>query len=267
MDSEAYLQRIAYDGPRTPDARTLHALQLAHLLAVPFENLDIAMGRPLALDEATLFAKIIARRRGGICYELNGLFAALLRSLGFQVAYLSASDAHDDGAYGPDFDHLALLVPTTDAAGTTTRWLVDVGWGDTFCTPLALDAVSVQHDGFRHYRLEPDRLERVVWQERDDRTWEANYRVSLQPYALSTFAPMCSFHQTSPSSPWTQHRLCTRLTPEGRITLTRNHLTITAHGQRQRTIVEDEAMFARLAKEHFGLVLHEPSDGPWAQDA
>jgi N-hydroxyarylamine O-acetyltransferase len=255
MNIEAYFQRIAYDGPQAPDATTLHGLQLAHLLAVPFENLDISLGHAIVLDEEALFNKIITRRRGGICYELNGLFAALLGSLGFEVAYLSASDAHADGAYGPAFDHLALLVPTRDERGHTTRWLVDVGWGDTFCRPLALDTAAIQSDGIGQYRLEQDGSACVVWQQQADQTWEANYRVSSQPYALSDFFAMCTFHQTSPASPWTQQRLCTRLTPEGRITLTGKHLTVTAHGQRHRTPVEDDAMFTRLAEEHFGITL------------
>lgn len=73
---------------------------------------------------------------------------------------------------------------------------------------------------------------------------------------------MCAFHQTSPASPWTQQRLCTRLTPERRVTLTEKHLTVTQHDQRHRTAVEDEAMFARLAGEHFGLTLHDPVEHP-----
>src|SRR5690242_9417454 len=110
MDIAAYLQRIGYSGSRVPSADALRALHVAHLQAVPFENLDIHLRRPISLDPERLFQKIVLERRGGFCYELNGLFAALLRALGFQVTYLSASDAHADGGYGPPFDHLALLV-------------------------------------------------------------------------------------------------------------------------------------------------------------
>jgi N-hydroxyarylamine O-acetyltransferase len=89
MDTTAYLHRIHYHGRLDPTSATLRALHRAHLHAVPFENLDIHLGRPIALDEATLFDKIVVRRRGGLCYELNGLFAALLRSLGFNVTLRS----------------------------------------------------------------------------------------------------------------------------------------------------------------------------------
>ena len=98
MDTTAYLHRIRYHRPLDPSSVTLRALHRAHLHTVPFENLDIHLGRPIALDETALFDKIVARRRGGFCYELNGLFAVLLRILGFTVTLLAASDAHSDGS-------------------------------------------------------------------------------------------------------------------------------------------------------------------------
>jgi N-hydroxyarylamine O-acetyltransferase len=79
LDVAAYLARIAYDDPVQPDWATLRALQLAHLRTVPFENLDIHLGRTILLEQDHLFHKIVRQRRGGFCYELNGLFAMLLR--------------------------------------------------------------------------------------------------------------------------------------------------------------------------------------------
>src|SRR4051812_10193641 len=90
LDVHAYLERIRYHGPLDPTAETLRRLQVAHLLSVPFENLSIHWGEPIELDDEALFEKIVVRRRGGFCYELNGLFATLLRALGFDVAMLSA---------------------------------------------------------------------------------------------------------------------------------------------------------------------------------
>ena len=103
MDYSAYLQRINYDGPLTPSAETLRQLHLAHLLSVPFENLSIHWHEPIVLDDDALFEKIVRRRRGGFCYELNGLFAGLLRTLGFQVTMLSAEVANDEGEFGAAF--------------------------------------------------------------------------------------------------------------------------------------------------------------------
>jgi N-hydroxyarylamine O-acetyltransferase len=83
FDVRAYLRRINYHGTTNPSAETLRALHVAHLRSVPFENLSIHAGEPIVLEDVALFAKIVERRRGGFCYEANGLFAALLRALGF----------------------------------------------------------------------------------------------------------------------------------------------------------------------------------------
>ena len=110
MDIKAYLERINYHGSLAPTADTLRDLQVAHLLAVPFENLSIHAKEPIVLEDEALFTKIVERRRGGFCYEANGLFAALLRALGFDVRMLSAEVANGEGGFGPAFDHMALMV-------------------------------------------------------------------------------------------------------------------------------------------------------------
>src|SRR6267142_5206908 len=119
MDTQAYLKRINYTGPSAPGAETLRLLQVAHLRTVPFENLSIHSGEPIVLDDEALFEKIVRRRRGGFCYELNGLFAALLRALGFEVAMLSAEVANAEGEFSRDFDHMALMITIEE------RWLAD----------------------------------------------------------------------------------------------------------------------------------------------
>src|SRR5256885_14139468 len=115
-----------YDGPTGPDAETLRGLQVAHLQSVPFENLSIHAGEPIVLEDEALFKKIVERRRGGFCYEANGLFAALLRALGFHVSMLSAEVAHAEGGFSRAFDHMALMVRLEQ------RWLADGGFGDSF---------------------------------------------------------------------------------------------------------------------------------------
>ena len=150
MNIKAYLERINYHGLLAPTAETLRDLQVAHLLAVPFENLSIHARQPIILEDEALFTKIVERRRGGFCYEANGLFAALLRALGFDVAMLSAEVARADGGFGPDFDHMALMVTLEE------RWLVDVGFGDSFLEPLRLDERGEQVQGGRAYRILPD---------------------------------------------------------------------------------------------------------------
>src|SRR5690349_2964425 len=106
MNVATYLKRINYQGSTEPTLETLSALHEAHLLAVPFENLDIHCGREIVLDDERLYAKVVDGRRGGFCYELNGAFAALLSRLGFRVQKLAAGVARADGSYSPLFDHM-----------------------------------------------------------------------------------------------------------------------------------------------------------------
>src|ERR1043166_8591573 len=139
MNVPAYLDRINYRGPLNVDAETLRQLQVAHLRSVPFENLSIHAHEPIVLDDESLYDKIVERRRGGFCYELNGLFAALLTALGHRVELLSAR-VWGGGGYGPPFDHMALRVDGD--------FLVDVGFGRFAEFPLRLDDRGDQ-DGFR----------------------------------------------------------------------------------------------------------------------
>lgn len=108
LNVPAYLARIGYTGPPSPDAETLRRLHRAHLLSVPFENLDIGLKRRIVCDAEASIRKIVEQGRGGFCYELNGAFAELLAQLGFRVTLLSARVVKRDGGYGPEFDHLTL---------------------------------------------------------------------------------------------------------------------------------------------------------------
>src|SRR2546421_9379643 len=109
MNIPAYLDRINYRGPLNADAETLRQLHVAHLRSVPFENLSIHAHEPILLTDESLFEKIVTRRHGGFCYELNGLFFALLRALGFYVAMLSSEGANDDGTFSGPFGPMKLI--------------------------------------------------------------------------------------------------------------------------------------------------------------
>jgi len=110
MDLISYLEHIHYTQPVKPDADTLRGLQRAHLQKVPFENLDIGLKRIIHINEPAIWNKVMVNGRGGFCYELNGLFAWLLKQVGFEVTYLNARVYNSEGNLGIDFDHLALLV-------------------------------------------------------------------------------------------------------------------------------------------------------------
>lgn len=248
IDIDAYLTRIGYSGPRTATLETLRGLHRTHLLAVPFENLDIHIGREIVLDEARLVAKIVDERRGGFCYELNGAFAALLRALGFQVSLLSAGVATPDGKVGPEFDHMLLRVDLDEP------WLADVGFGDNFVDPIRM-ADEIHPEGDRAFQVLPDGEQLVLRRRDGDGKWSNQYRFSLTPHALADFAGMCHYHQTSPDSHFTWNRVCSRLTPNGRISLTSERLIVTEHGRRTETEIAGEVAFADALRRHFGIVV------------
>jgi N-hydroxyarylamine O-acetyltransferase len=250
LDIAAYLERINYRGSQAPTAETLRALQEAHLLAVPFENLSIHNGQRIILEEEALFDKVITRRRGGFCYELNGLFAALLRALGFEVDMLSARVANAAGEFGPDFDHMTLMVRLDQ------RWLADVGFGDSFLKPLLIDKREEQVQQDRAFKIVSDSDRLFLWQRENGDEWKAQYSFNLQPFSFHHYAEMCHYHQTSSQSHFTQKRVCTRATPKGRITLSELRLITTENGERNEQILPDELEYAKALRQHFGIVMN-----------
>jgi len=249
MHAEDHLKRIGYTGSREPSAETLRQLHRAHMFSVSFENLDIPLGHPIILSLPSFFDKIVRRRRGGFCYELNGLFAWLLEELGFPVVMLSAR-VFEHGEPGPEFDHLVLLIELEE------RLIADVGFGDSFIEPLRLDAgeEDVQHG--TAYRLTGSEAERIL-QRRPESAWESQYVFSLASRRLADFSAMCLHQQTSPESSFTQKSVCSLATPEGRITLSNNRFIVTADGRREERAVADEEEYRALLRTHFGIDLGE----------
>jgi N-hydroxyarylamine O-acetyltransferase len=252
MNTDAYLKRINYSGSLEPTAETLRDLQVAHLLTVPFENLSIHAGEPIVLEENALYTKIVARRRGGFCYEANGLFAALLSELGFEVAMLAAGVARSQGGFGPQFDHMTLLVTLSD------RWLVDVGFGDSFLDPLLLDTREEQVQGNRAFSIVDDNDHLILMRRNPGADWEPQYRFTLQPYTFADYEDTCHFHQTSPDSHFTKGRICSRATEDGRISLSEMRLITTTgpqHLRDERTLADQEE-YDRVLRDQFGIVMN-----------
>ncbi|MBW4516702.1 MAG: arylamine N-acetyltransferase [Timaviella obliquedivisa GSE-PSE-MK23-08B] len=248
MDISAYLQRIGYGGSIEPTVQTLGALQRAHLLTVPFENLDIHLGKPLNLDSDALFTKIVEQQRGGFCYELNGLLAEVLLQLGFEVSLLSAQVARKQGGFGENFDHLVLLVHLEE------DWLVDVGFGESFPEPLSLS----QEGACGGYRLSHDGQYWLVQALKTDH-WQTQFRFTPDPHQFSEFHRMCVYHQTSPESKFTQRRLCSRATLEGRITLVDRRLILTRWGDRQERRLKTEQEYQQALADYFCIKIPEMS--------
>ena len=253
MNIPAYLTRMNYSATLKPDAETLHGLQLAHLLSIPFENLDIGLKRPIQLREEALWDKIILRKRGGFCYELNSLFAWLLKQIGFDVTYLNARVFNREGELGLDFDHLALLVKIPQ---DPTLWLADVGFGDSFNEPLSLDVRDEQMQSLRSYRLEQTSEGYVTWQKNYDGSWERQYFFDLQPHNFpAEYEAACLYHQTSPKSSFTRASIISRATPDGRVSLESGRLIITTQGQRKERLIVNQEEYQMLLKDLFEDVL------------
>jgi len=245
----AYLDRIGYTGPTEPTPAVLCSLHRAHMLTVPFENLDIGLGRKIVCDEDAFIHKIVDLRRGGFCYELNGAFAGLLRELGFKITLLSARVPRADGSEGPEFDHLALRVDLDEP------WLADVGFGDSFVEPLRLQSGIEQPQKLRRFRLVEERGSLHMEMAEPGATWRRQYSFTLVPRQLSEFASMCRYHQTSPESPFTRKRVCSRATPTGRITAADGKLIVTRNGRKEESQLSSGQEWRAALQEHFGIIL------------
>lgn len=262
---DAYLRRLGAEYPAWPTTDALRELHLRHLLTVPFENLSVHLGEEIVLEEGRLLDKVVGARRGGFCYELNGLFGALLAALGYEVTLLAARVYGDGSRLGIPFDHLALRVRTVDGGDL----LADVGFGAHSHGPLAFaergeqkdpggtfqvveagpDAAGVRggHDSARAADLDVLRDGKPV------------YRVEPRPRVLGDFESGAWWHSTSPQSHFLQSPVCSRITEDGgRITLSGRRLVSTAaDGRREEhESATDEEVLAAY-REHFGIHLDE----------
>ena len=243
----AYLDRIGATRPRVLDEAALGGLHRAHLLTVPFENLSIHLAEPISLAEGDLADKIVTRRRGGFCYELNGTFALLLEALGANVVR-AAARVYGGGRLGPPFDHLTLIVRLADGSGP---WLADVGFGSHSTYPLRYDSRHGQDDPAGPFSL-ADTADGDVDVLRNG---EPQYRVEPRERRLADFIPTCWWQQTSPESHFTQSTICSRLTEDGRVSLSGRTLIRTSGGSRtEQQLPTDEAVLAAY-RDHFGITL------------
>ncbi|HET6705007.1 arylamine N-acetyltransferase family protein [Amycolatopsis sp.] len=262
MDIDAYLDRLGVARPAAPDLATLRHLQERHLAAVPFENLSSHLGEPVELTEDALFAKIVHRRRGGFCYELNGLFAALLRSLGYDASLHAAQVFRPDGTLGPPLDHAAIVVSLDGQ-----DWLVDVGFGRFARHPLQLSAVDAQPD--------PDGEFLILDAPHGDvdilLDGKPQYRLERRPRPLSDFIPMAWWQTTSPESHFTRSLTCSRPTSQGRVTLSGDRLIETVDGVRNEVHLTSPAAIRLAYRVYFGMMLPRlpvpPGESPLTRDA
>lgn len=228
-DVDAYLERLGYEGPTDPRLDTLQALQYAHLVAVPFENLDVVGGVAVSTDVDVTLAKLV-NGRGGWCFENNGAFAWLLEQLGFRVRRLGAAVLLQGAAVL--VDHLTLEVELDHP------YLVDVGFGDSFVSPLRLDLAGPQHDRRGVFELlgspQGTTLSEVV-----DGVPEARYRFTRVAHTLAEFEPASRRLQADADGHFRTKPFATRLLGRGvdRVTLLGDRLKVIRSGVVEETPV------------------------------
>lgn len=247
LSVEKYLERIGVNKVETPSLEFLSKLQLAHLYSIPFEDLDIPDRSRIILDIERIYNKIIPTKRGGFCYELNGLFHWLLTQLGFKVDMLSAQVYnHQKQELGPEFDHMTLLVHLEK------DYLVDVGFGDSFRKPIEMpDGECGDISG--HYKIfQIDQINYELKRFEEDE-WKLQYSFTNIPGKFSDYIEMCNYQQDSPNSHFRTRMKCTIATPKGRITLSDSSLTITENGQKSKIEVTIKNNFYNLLYNYFGI--------------
>ncbi len=252
MRVDEYLARLELPNVEAADTASLHRLHERHLLKVPFENLDIRAGVPIALDEERLLEKIVTRRRGGICYELNVAFAWLLKELGFSVEILAA-DVHaaTGEPSGLSGGHLVLRVDLDEP------WLCDVGFGDAFLYPLDMDDPEPvkQLGGTFRIIADGDQGRAVQQFDREVGDFRTLYSFGLSPRSVKDFENACRHHQTSDASKFTQQTVCTMAIPDGRISMVEDRVVIRRRGREEVQQLPTPESRETALRRHFGIVL------------
>jgi N-hydroxyarylamine O-acetyltransferase len=250
----AYLNRIGLAPPVAGDAAGLRTMHRAHQMTVPFENLSLHLGEPISLDERDLIDKIVRRRRGGFCYELNGAFALLLEALGARVSRVAAR-VYGEAGLGPPFDHLALIVRPADGSGP---WLADVGFGSHSDHPLLLDARDDQDDPAGRFRL-ADAGAADIDVLREDKP---QYRIEMRERSLADCVPTCWWQATSPLSHFTRSTICSKLTADGRVSISGRMLIRTQAGTRTEHRLDTDDLLLAAYRDHFGVTLSRVPNDP-----
>jgi len=241
MDLTAYLHRIGYEGPLVPNFNTLRALHRAHAMAIPYENFDVQLKRPMTIDPHAAFEKLIDRERGGWCYEMNGVFGLVLKEMGFDVTRFSAdgSAAHS---------HLFL---TVNLQGIT--YVCDVGFSDGPIEPYPVIEGPFTQDGFE-FRLENEASGR----------WRMyNHRFGAAPSFLAglpdeaAMEHRCQWLQTAPDSLFVKHALVFHRTREGIGSLIDRTLRTITPNETKRIVIDSADEYVATLKTRFALDLPE----------
>ncbi|CAN2390717.1 Belongs to the arylamine N-acetyltransferase family [Pristimantis euphronides] len=254
MDLKAYLQRVNLTDCAPPSISALRELHRHHVHSVPTESLSIHSGEKIIFDLSWIYDKIVVRRRGGFCYENNGLFLWVLQQLGYQPKVLSSRVRnHITGIYGPPFDYMIL---TVELEGR--RWLCDVGYGEGIIDPFPLEPGWEEEQDSGVYRL---RVEGDVWymERKEEQLWRSLFKFTLEERTFEDFREMCEYQQTSPGTIFVQKSFCSLQLPRARLTYMGRRLISTEYtkggGSVKTTRELTEEEIPSLLRDKFGIVL------------
>lgn len=253
LELDAYLARVGYNGPIQTTTEVLRNIHRAHLLAITYENLDIHLGRTLSLDVNLIFEKIVRRKRGGWCYEMNGLLAWALREVGFEVTLLSGTVGRERLGALAEGNHLVVL------AQLDRPWLVDAGFGNGLLEPVPLVEGNYEQQGFIFRLSHTGRY----WNFHNQPYGGPGFDFTLEPRTLTDFAERCHWLQTSPDSGFVRVPVCHRWLADGLVTLRGAVLQyIRPDGLQERTI-ESESDYHQSLGEIFNLNLGDEIHQLW----
>jgi N-hydroxyarylamine O-acetyltransferase len=244
----AYFERTGYAGPRTPTLAALNELSLAHVQAIPFENIDVLFGRPIDLALDALVDKLVHARRGGYCFEQNTLLLEVLLALGFDAHPLSARVRYQRPRdYTPARTHLLVRVELDGES-----WLADVGVGAMSLT----GALRLAEHGEQATPHEPRRLLRengiIYHQVKLGESWHDVAELTLEEMPVIDRIVANWYTSTHPQSHFKQRLTVARATPDGRIAILNDELTIRGRDA-VKTRIESADQLRAILIEHFGI--------------
>lgn len=247
FDLDAYFARIGYAGPREPTLAALEKLQFAHGTSVPFENLDIQLGRPISIDLASIQKKLVDARRGGYCFEQNTLLAAALKRLGFGVTLLAARVRLGAHRVLPH-THMLLAVDAQHR-----RWLVDVGFGTGGpLAPLPFSPGEILKQALWSFRLREEGSHWVLESLREG-GWQDLYVFTLEPRYPIDFEMANHYVSTHPDSRFVQTLTAQTQSPQFCYLLRNRELTIIRQGETSISQIADDEALLHVLAETFGL--------------
>lgn len=251
-----YLRRIKYGGPLSPTKQTLHNLHRAHLLAIPFENIEVQLGNVPSLEPDAIFDKLVVRQRGGWCFEHNLLFAWALKQIGLRAELIGATVNRMGHVEGAPINHLALLVHLDEP------YLTDVGFGNGFLLPTPLREGPF-NDGRFDFRLT---CHGNYWRFYNHRENGATYDFTGDPVDMETIVASNRGLATTTESPFVQTLVCAQLTERGMTTLTNAALRIFSPEHMNEESASSHDAFKQILQQHFGLEI-DRSEGLWTRVA